>query len=109
MSRLLFILGCGVVSAVFCLGMSPVVVGQDAYDPLAITEAIKTSKNEPIDLTIDDTTRKRQIPIRVYLPLDKAAAPVVMFSHGLGGSREGAAYLGRHWSARGVLATSWQR
>jgi predicted dienelactone hydrolase len=27
----------------------------------------------------------------------------VLFSHGLGGSREGSAYLGEHWSARGFV------
>jgi predicted dienelactone hydrolase len=29
---------------------------------------------------------------------------VVLFSHGLGGSRRGSAYLGRHWAARGYVA-----
>jgi len=56
---------------------------------------------EPIDLTIGDSKHKRQIPIRVYLPPDKTPSPVVLFSHGLGGSREGSGYLGRHWAGRG--------
>lgn len=39
------------------------------------------------------------VPIKIYLPDDASlAAPVVLFSHGLGGSREGATYLGEHWS-----------
>ncbi len=48
--------------------------------------------------------RARDIPIRVYLPAAGARAPVVLFSHGLGGSRAGSAFLGRHWAARGYLA-----
>lgn len=48
------------------------------------------------------------IPVRVYLPAGKPPAPVVLFSHGLGGSREGSAYLGRHWAARGYAAVFLQ-
>jgi len=32
----------------------------------------------------------------------------VLFSHGLGGSREGNAYLGHHWSARGFAIVAVQ-
>ncbi len=35
-----------------------------------------------------------------------ALAPVVLFSHGLGGSREGNPYLGHHWAAGGFFACS---
>lgn len=56
---------------------------------------------EPIDLDARDAKRSRDIPVRVFLPADKRPAPVVLFSHGLGGSRANSAYLGRHWSARG--------
>jgi predicted dienelactone hydrolase len=30
--------------------------------------------------------------------------PVIVFSHGLGGSREGYKYLGRHWASYGYVA-----
>ncbi|HEX3127433.1 MAG TPA: dienelactone hydrolase, partial [Thermoanaerobaculia bacterium] len=32
----------------------------------------------------------------------------VLFSHGLGGSREGSAFLGKHWAARGYVAVFLQ-
>ena len=32
----------------------------------------------------------------------------MLFSHGLGGSREGSAYLGKHWAARGYVAVFLQ-
>jgi predicted dienelactone hydrolase len=70
------------------------------YDPLAIPNP---SKARTIDCAVDDAKRGREIPLRVYLPADKRPAPVVLFSHGLGGSREGSAYLGEHWSARGYV------
>jgi predicted dienelactone hydrolase len=62
----------------------------------------------PLDLTVTDTNRHRDIPIRVYLPAKTNTAPVVLFSHGLGGNRLGSAYLGRHWAARGYVAVFLQ-
>ena len=74
------------------------------YDPML------TGKVQPeqTDLAIKDAKRSREIPIRVYLPTDKTAAQVVLFSHGLGGNREGSAYLGKHWAARGYVAVFLQ-
>lgn len=72
-----------------------------AYDPLAVSDQ---NGFETLDFTVKDQERHREIPIRVYLPLEKTLAPVVLFSHGLGGSRAGYAYLGRHWAARGYVA-----
>ena len=76
-----------------------------AYDPLAIDERFIPQR---VDLTVQDGARKRDIPIRVYLPAARGPAPVVLFSHGLGGSREGNAYLGNHWSARGYVVVFLQ-
>jgi predicted dienelactone hydrolase len=76
------------------------------YDPLAVPEAAVV---EPVDLDVDDAKRDRTIPIRVFLPPDGAkAAPVVLFSHGLGGSREMGGYLGKHWAGRGYAAVFLQ-
>jgi len=71
-----------------------------AYDPLA---AAGQSPSQPFDLTVKDALRQREIPIRVFLPVGKMPAPVVLFSHGLGGSREGNAFMGKHWAARGYV------
>jgi predicted dienelactone hydrolase len=67
----------------------------------------------PVDLTVHDAQRNRDLPIRVYLPAaiptattvvaPPAPAPVVLFSHGLGGSREGSPFLGERWAARGYV------
>jgi predicted dienelactone hydrolase len=40
--------------------------------------------------------------------MKKQSAPVVLFSHGLGGTRGGSTYLGQHWSARGYVAVFLQ-
>ena len=74
------------------------------YDPLRATP----SAVKPIDLDVIDAKRKRNIPIRIYLPADPRPAPVVLFSHGLGGNRETSAYLGTHWAARGSVTVFLQ-
>lgn len=75
------------------------------YDPLAREGA---EASEPREFVVHDESRSREIPVRVYLPTAKVAAPVVLFSHGLGGTREGSAYLGEHWAARGYVVVYLQ-
>jgi predicted dienelactone hydrolase len=51
-----------------------------------------------------DPARQRQVPLKMYLPQDAPGPwPVVMFSHGLGGSRDGFGYLAKHWASHGYL------
>lgn len=76
-----------------------------SYDPMRLPERAPPA---PVDVTVHDRDRDRDIPLRIYLPADDVAAPVVLFSHGLGGSREGSAFLGRHWAARGYVAVFLQ-
>lgn len=78
---------------------------EGGYDPLAVPERFNP---RVLDMTVKDDTRHREIPIRVYLPESATPQPVVLFSHGLGGSREGSAYLGRHWAARGYVVVCLQ-
>ena len=75
------------------------------YDPLAVDQAFHPSH---VDLTVHDAARNRDIPVRVYLPANTTPAPVVLFSHGLGGSRTGSVFLGEHWAARGYVAVFLQ-
>lgn len=54
-----------------------------------------------------DTQRDRRVPVRLYLPARPAGAgttPLVLFSHGIGGSREGYSYLGRYFAANGYAS-----
>ena len=52
-----------------------------------------------------DRNRNRVVPFKLYTP-DKVTgpAPVVLFSHGLGGSREAAPYLGEELARHGYFA-----
>lgn len=60
-----------------------------------------------IDYDWVDPMRLRPVPARLYWPMGPTAegtVPLVVFSHGIGGSRQGYSYLGTHWSARGVAS-----
>ena len=45
----------------------------------------------------------RVIPVLLSVPNRKSVAPTILFSHGLGGSREATSYLREHWTARGYI------
>jgi predicted dienelactone hydrolase len=84
-------------------------LGAAEYDPQQVSNA----EIKFLDLDVRDKARERDIPIRVYLPPVAAPsavgpAPVVLFSHGLGGNRQGSAYLGKHWAARGYVVVHLQ-
>ncbi|MGJ8697719.1 MAG: alpha/beta hydrolase family protein [Verrucomicrobiaceae bacterium] len=49
----------------------------------------------------------REVPLKVYLPQEKSG-PVILLSHGLGGSREVGTYLGNHWAGRGFVVVAMQ-
>jgi predicted dienelactone hydrolase len=98
-------LGLQVMACGLCLAVWAGEVGAATYDPLAVAKDFKTAS---LDLTVHDVKRDRDIPLRVYLPASSKPAPVVLFSHGLGGTRNGSRFLGEHWAARGYLAVFLQ-
>jgi dienelactone hydrolase len=54
-----------------------------------------------------DVVRDRSVPARLYWPasgLPARPVPLIVFSHGLGQSRTGYSYLGRHWAANGYAS-----
>lgn len=55
-----------------------------------------------------DQKRERTVPLKVYFVNADRPQPVVLFSHGLGGSRENNAYLGKHWAAAGYVGVFMQ-
>jgi predicted dienelactone hydrolase len=60
-----------------------------------------------LDWEWQDAARDRAVPVRLYLPQDAGAArpvPLVVFSHGIGGSRTGYSYLGRYWASHGYAS-----
>ena len=76
------------------------------YDPMNLSNS---KPIETFDLKIEDKARARIIPIKVYLTKDSATvSPIILFSHGLGGSKDGNGFMGEHWAKRGYVAVSLQ-
>ncbi len=76
----------------------------DDYAPLVDVDTIGATH----DLVVFDDSRGREIPLLASLPAGSSAASVVLFSHGLGGSRRGNAYLREHWTKRGYATVFMQ-
>ncbi|NUQ00684.1 MAG: hypothetical protein HUU35_12605 [Armatimonadetes bacterium] len=55
-----------------------------------------------------DEARQREVPYKIYLPAGEQPAPVIIFSHGLGGSRENYQFQGQHWASHGLVAVHLQ-
>lgn len=61
-----------------------------------------------LDTEWKDTARERSLPLKIRIPDGSEKVPLVFFSHGLGGSREGGKAWGEHWSANGYLVVHVQ-
>lgn len=61
-----------------------------------------------IDLTWHDPARARDLPVRLRVPAGSGEAPLILFSHGLGGSRAGGTRWGEHWAANGFFCVHLQ-
>jgi predicted dienelactone hydrolase len=60
-------------------------------------------------MTWHDPARNRDIPVKIYYPASaKSPCPLIIFSHGLGGNREGYAYLGERWAGAGYISVHLQ-
>ena len=61
-----------------------------------------------------DAARSRQVPVKLYVPMPAPANsghtkfPVILFSHGLGGSREGGKQWAAHWASHGFIVVAMQ-
>lgn len=56
-----------------------------------------------------DQKRNRKVPVKIYFPkTGEGPFPIIIFSHGLGGSREGYGYLGRSWASHGYVSVHLQ-
>ncbi len=62
------------------------------------------------DLDWSDPARKRLVPARLYLPqpLPEQRLPLLVFSHGIGGSREGYSYLASFLAREGIACLHLQ-
>jgi predicted dienelactone hydrolase len=78
---------------------------------LGVAVVPKSSAQDSINVVNfewQDASRNRDVPVRLYLPditaTVTAPVPLIVFSHGLGGSRNGYQYLGRFWASQGYAS-----
>ena len=84
----------------------------DLAQPTLAAEPLRVDASlyDTVNLDWDDTARSRLVPAKLYLPKADsvkpatAKLPLVIFSHGIGGSREGYSYLGSYFAAQGFAS-----
>ncbi|WP_051382620.1 alpha/beta hydrolase family protein [Gloeobacter kilaueensis] len=55
-------------------------------------------------LELVDGKRSREVPVKIFYPSPEGVFPVVLFSHGSGGSKDSYDYLGRYLAAHGYVS-----
>jgi dienelactone hydrolase len=61
------------------------------------------SRGEFVDESRDVKNGGRVVPYKLYYPETDGKLPLIIWSHGLGGSRDGAAFLSRYISSHGYM------
>jgi len=59
--------------------------------------------SEVSDLVLHDAKRSKDLHVRILYPNDRGRYPVIVFSHGAGGSQDCCEALTRHWAAYGYV------
>ena len=75
----------------------------------AATDAAAAYSVQEFDWT--DASRNRAVPVRLYWPAIASASrpvPLIVFSHGIGGTRRGYTYLGQFWASQGYASLHLQ-
>ncbi len=96
---------------VFVLGIN--LIAFQPFTPKALTgsEPAQTQRTEGIpvlkridDWVLTDPSRNRRIPLRLWFPSGRSRPlPVLIFSHGMGGSKESLNWLGKSLAQEGYL------
>lgn len=79
-----------------------------AVRPGVAASALLDGAFTTLDMDWIDVPRRRGVPVRLYLPQGVGPAPLVVFSHGIGGSRRGYSWLGQHFAGNGIASLHMQ-
>lgn len=79
-------------------------MGRPLSDPAAVGPWRVSTRHADLH----DTRRARTLPVKLYLPDTPAPRGLILFSHGLGGSREGGRAWLAHWASHGYLLLAMQ-
>lgn len=73
-------------------------------------EASGSAQFKATNLDWFDASRSRKVPVRLFWPAaaQDGPVPLVIFSPGIGSSRDGYTYLGRYWAEHGIASLHLQ-
>jgi len=54
-------------------------------------------------ITLHDAARNRGVPLKIYYPVGQHSEPLLIFSHGFGGNKDGYRYLAEGWARAGYV------
>ncbi len=94
------------LAIIVLLSMSAPVAGhEDASKPVARSYKSDAGalKVKTISQEWKDSSRDRTLPVKIYYPEGDGPFPLIVVSHGLGGSREGLSYLSNHLASWGYV------
>lgn len=69
----------------------------EAYPPAA------TNTFKSVSLKLHDAVRNKDVPVRVTYPTNSDKVPLIVFSHGAGGSGDGYTGLTEYWAEHGYI------
>jgi predicted esterase len=108
-------LAAAVVTAALAAGTAACLADEASsaapQEPVHVVVSPAQATVQVLDFEWHDATRNRAVPARLYWPelpqttgTAAAKVPLVVFSHGMGGSRMGYSHLGRHWAEQGFAS-----
>ncbi len=107
-------LGAAAALAAFATTRAAHAAAEGAASAAAADAPAEPRRFQALDFDWADTARQRPVPVRLYLPETAPAAPasarvpLVVFSHGIGGSRRGYTWLGQHVARHGIASLHLQ-
>lgn len=107
------------IASVALMGIGCASTQREAFESRAATRTLALNQavgmpeigaHQASDFRWFDGPRKREVLAKLYLPHQQASqpAPLVVFSHGIGGSREGYTYIGKYLAANGMAVLHLQ-
>jgi predicted dienelactone hydrolase len=90
---------CVLVTGLTLLSVTPAANA----DPSGTRQQVSVNSSKVCDGTLNDRFRRRTLPVRVRMPAVSGSGPVpvILFSHGLGGSIDGGTAWGAAWAKAG--------
>ena len=97
----------------FNLNRRHAIAGAAAWLNVLIQPSARAQTPDPIDAIWQDATRSRALPVRLRWPAPQTPVPdggwpVIVYSHGLGGTAGGASVWGQAWAQAGFVVVHVQ-